>query len=177
MTIVDIKDQTNAHGSMANNCSENESHLSALKSESARQRWDMFHRAIAHAKQSNNAALQEAESPANKPKRSGPLLYDRPIEWIRAEAMECLVQYLDDLEDLFYAVALIWERIRTAVRFAVFVVTSVAFQTLGVLLALAAPPLAVATAALLMVTTALSGRRLPRVRDPRSAAEPLKIPG
>jgi hypothetical protein len=66
--------------------------------------------------------------------------------------MECLIQYLDDLEDLFYAVALIWERIRTAVRFAVFVVTSVAFQTLGVLLALAAPPLAVATASLLMVT-------------------------
>ena len=74
MTIVDTKDQMNAHGSMANNCSENESHLSALKSESARQRWDMFHRAIAHAKQSNNAALQEAESQANKPKRSGPLL-------------------------------------------------------------------------------------------------------
>jgi len=66
--------------------------------------------------------------------------------------MECFVQYLDDLEDLYYAVALIWERIRTAVRFAVFVVTSVAFQALGVLLALAAPPLAVATASLLMVT-------------------------
>jgi hypothetical protein len=34
----------------------------------------MFHRAIAHAKQSNTAALQEAETPASKPKRSGPLL-------------------------------------------------------------------------------------------------------
>lgn len=62
------------HGCMSNNCSENESPLSALKSESARQRWDMFHRAIAHAKQSNNAALQEAEIPAANPKSSSPLL-------------------------------------------------------------------------------------------------------
>ena len=53
----------NEHGSMSNNCSENESPISALKSESARQRWDMFHRAIAHAKQSNTAALQEDETP------------------------------------------------------------------------------------------------------------------
>jgi len=59
---------------MSNNCSENESPLSALKSESARQRWDMFHRAIAHAKQSNTAALQETESTATKSKRTGPLL-------------------------------------------------------------------------------------------------------
>ena len=59
---------------MSNNYSENESPLAALKSESARQRWDMFHRAIAHAKQSNTAALQESEAPATKPKRSGPVL-------------------------------------------------------------------------------------------------------
>jgi len=59
---------------MSNNCSENESPLSALKSESARQRWDMFHRAIAHAKQSNNAALQDSETPVSEPKRSGPFL-------------------------------------------------------------------------------------------------------
>jgi hypothetical protein len=59
---------------MSNNCSENESPLSALKSESARQRWDMFHRAIAHAKQSNNDALQEAEMPASNAKPAGPML-------------------------------------------------------------------------------------------------------
>jgi len=64
----------NEHGSMSNNCSENESPLSALKTESARQRWDMFHRAIAHAKQSNSAALQESESTASKAKRTGPIL-------------------------------------------------------------------------------------------------------
>lgn len=48
--------------------------MAALKSESARQRWDMFHRAIAHAKQSNNAALQDAEPAAAETKRSGPVL-------------------------------------------------------------------------------------------------------
>ena len=59
---------------MSNNYSKNESPLSALKSESARQRWDMFHRAIAHAKRSNSAALQEDESSDNPPNHSGPLL-------------------------------------------------------------------------------------------------------
>jgi len=59
---------------MSNNCSENDSQLSALKNESARQRWELFHRAIAHAKQSNNDALLDAEIPASKQKSSGPLL-------------------------------------------------------------------------------------------------------
>ncbi|MDP6994333.1 MAG: hypothetical protein QGF87_08245 [Woeseiaceae bacterium] len=59
---------------MSNDRSENESPLSALKSESARQRWDLFHRAIAHAKQSNSAALQDADSPASESSRSGPVL-------------------------------------------------------------------------------------------------------
>jgi len=59
---------------MSNDFSENESPLSALKSESARQRWELFHRAIAHAKQSNSAALQDSDTTASKPKRTGPLL-------------------------------------------------------------------------------------------------------
>jgi len=59
---------------MSNHYPENESPLSALKSESARQRWDMFHRAIAHAKQSNQDALQEAEIPGGNVKPSGPIL-------------------------------------------------------------------------------------------------------
>lgn len=33
-----------------------------LKDEFARQRWELFHRAIAHAKQSNNDALLDADS-------------------------------------------------------------------------------------------------------------------
>jgi len=59
---------------MANNCSENESPLSALKSESARKRWEMFHRAIAHAKQSNSDALREDETTASDANHSRPLL-------------------------------------------------------------------------------------------------------
>lgn len=62
------------HGSMANNCSDNDSPVSALKSEAARQRWEMFHRAIAYAKQSNMTALQQEEAATAKPKRSGPVL-------------------------------------------------------------------------------------------------------
>jgi DNA-binding transcriptional regulator YiaG len=68
------KDVKYEHGCMSDNCPENESPLSALKSESARQRWDLFHRAIAHAKQSNSAALQESETTASKPSGSGQLL-------------------------------------------------------------------------------------------------------
>jgi len=52
---------------------ENDSPLSALQSDEARQRWDMFHRAIAHAKQSNVTALQEAE-PGAETKRRTPTL-------------------------------------------------------------------------------------------------------
>lgn len=62
------------HGSMSSNCSDNESPLSPLKSESARQRWDLFHRAIAHAKQSNTAALQDGDTTPPEPKQSSPAL-------------------------------------------------------------------------------------------------------
>lgn len=65
--------------------------------------------------------------------------------------MELIVQYLDDLEDLFYAFALKWERIRRALRFAIFVTVSITFQIFGVVLALWYPPFAVAVAALLLV--------------------------
>lgn len=59
---------------MSSNYSENDSPVSALKNESTRQRWEMFHRAIAHAKQSNSAELQESEIQASKPARTGPFL-------------------------------------------------------------------------------------------------------
>jgi len=60
---------------MSDNYSDNDSPASTLKSESARQRWEMFHRAIAHAKQCNLDALQESETPVviNSP-QSGPFL-------------------------------------------------------------------------------------------------------
>jgi hypothetical protein len=46
----------------------------ALKNESARQRWELFHRAIAHAKQSNANDMQNTESDAGESKRPGPVL-------------------------------------------------------------------------------------------------------
>ncbi|HEX2140065.1 MAG TPA: hypothetical protein VHG33_10170 [Woeseiaceae bacterium] len=44
---------------------KNEPSLETLKSESARQRWELFHRAIATAKRSNTSAMQEAERSAS----------------------------------------------------------------------------------------------------------------
>ena len=45
-----------------------------LKSEAARQRWEMFHQAIAFAKESNHAAMLESDASANDAESSGPLL-------------------------------------------------------------------------------------------------------
>ena len=73
-TIVIIKDMKREHGSMSDNYSEDDSPVSGLKNEAARQRWEMFHRAIAHAKQSNSAALQESETQSTKSGRTGPML-------------------------------------------------------------------------------------------------------
>jgi uncharacterized membrane protein len=83
--------------------------------------------------------------------------------------MECFVQYLDDLEDLYYAVALIWERIRTRIRFAVFVTASFALQVFGVFIALNSPPIAVAIASLLLVALLYRGAVSPTPNYPAHA--------
>ena len=49
-----------------------ESPIEALKSESARQRWELFHRAIAHAKESNNASLADGDTAVGD--ADGPML-------------------------------------------------------------------------------------------------------
>ena len=59
---------------MSRKQNETESPAARLQNESARQRWELFHRAIAHAKASNTAALEETESPGNDSETSGPLL-------------------------------------------------------------------------------------------------------
>ena len=51
---------------MSTKYTKNETPTAALKNESARQRWDLFHRAIAHAKQSNDAAMLDADTSASK---------------------------------------------------------------------------------------------------------------
>ncbi len=47
---------------------------SALKNEAARQRWELFHLAISHAKKSNTVAMQEADTPSTEAASGGPLL-------------------------------------------------------------------------------------------------------
>jgi hypothetical protein len=49
---------------MLNKQNKSGSPVDALTSESARQRWELFHRAIAHAKQSANESLLEADERA-----------------------------------------------------------------------------------------------------------------
>jgi hypothetical protein len=66
--------------------------------------------------------------------------------------MECLMQYLDDLEDFVYAIALLAWRIRRAAKTAALLALSIALQVAVVLLALMQPPLALAIVALIFVT-------------------------
>jgi hypothetical protein len=59
---------------MSNKRKEAESPVVFLKDESARQRWELFHRAIAHAKESNDAALDDNDSESGGTGSSGPML-------------------------------------------------------------------------------------------------------
>lgn len=46
---------------MSNKPLHEDTPFNGLKNESARQRWELFHRAIAHAKQSNTEALEQGD--------------------------------------------------------------------------------------------------------------------
>ena len=59
---------------MSNKCKEAESPVVFLKDESARQRWELFHRAIAHAKQSNDSALDDHDNESGGVNEGGPML-------------------------------------------------------------------------------------------------------
>lgn len=59
---------------MSSKVLQTDSPAAGLKNEAARLRWELFHRAIAHAKQSNTTALQEADDGLGKAKQPGPLL-------------------------------------------------------------------------------------------------------
>ena len=59
---------------MSNNSTKTETPVISLKNESARQRWELFHRAIAYAKQSNDEALLDAAESARDAKNAAPLL-------------------------------------------------------------------------------------------------------
>lgn len=59
---------------MSNKSKKTESPIDGLKNESSRQRWELFHRAIAHAKESTNAAICEDDARVNESEYSGPIL-------------------------------------------------------------------------------------------------------
>ena len=65
--------------------------------------------------------------------------------------MECLLQYLDDLDDLYAAFGLVWERLRRLLlrMIAALLVLSVAAG--AVALAQSHPPIALATSTMLFV--------------------------
>ena len=65
--------------------------------------------------------------------------------------MERLIQYLDDLEDIYFATALLMERILSGAKLALLLAISFSVQFLGVLLALSRPPLALAFVSLTVV--------------------------
>lgn len=65
--------------------------------------------------------------------------------------MERLVQYLDDLEDIYFAAALLMERILNAAKLGLLLTISFSVQFLGILLALSRPPLALAMVSLTVV--------------------------
>lgn len=62
------------HGRMDTKFPPADSPVGALKNEAARQRWELFHRAIAHAKKSNNDAMEAAETASTEHKGSGRML-------------------------------------------------------------------------------------------------------
>jgi hypothetical protein len=59
---------------MSNNNKKSDSPIDSLTSDAARQRWQMFHRAIAHAKESNNASLIDNEGHGGETENPSPLL-------------------------------------------------------------------------------------------------------
>jgi len=65
--------------------------------------------------------------------------------------MECLLQYLDNLDDLFGAFGLLWEKIRRAIFTLFAAIMLLVASAMGIWLALLHPPVAAATSTLLFV--------------------------
>jgi len=66
--------------------------------------------------------------------------------------MECFLQYLDDLDDLYGAFGLVWEKLRRTLLKLISVLMVLAVGAGGISLALAHPPIALATSTMLFVT-------------------------
>ena len=77
----------------------------------------------------------------------GPLVDDRQI----APGMECLLQYLDDLDDLYGTFGLLWERVRRLFLKLVYATLLATVAAGAMWLALLQPPVAMAIATVLFV--------------------------
>lgn len=66
--------------------------------------------------------------------------------------MECLLQYLDDLDDLYGTFGLVWEKLRRITLKLISLAMVMAVAACGISLALAHPPIALATSTALFVT-------------------------
>ena len=60
---------------MSNKANCTKSNGSSWKNDASRQRWQLFHQAIAHAKRSNLDAMSEDDESSAASKRSAPVLY------------------------------------------------------------------------------------------------------
>ena len=76
--------------------------------------------------------------------------------------MEIIVQWLDDLDDVISSMRLLSERLRSFCIALIFLASLLLVQIAGVLLALEHPPLASATATILLVTLMYRSATAPR---------------
>lgn len=76
--------------------------------------------------------------------------------------MEIIAQWFDDLDDLVSALGLIGERIRHLLVAAAFLVLACGIETAAVMLALRHPPIASATATMLIVILMYRSATSPR---------------
>ena len=65
--------------------------------------------------------------------------------------MECLLQYLDDLDDLFGIAGLVWEKLRRGLLKLLATLMTTVVAAAGIWLALLHPPIALATSTVLFV--------------------------
>ena len=72
---------------------------------------------------------------------------DRKVE----PDVECFLQYLDDLDDLYGAFGLVWEKMRRTILKLLAFAMVLAVAVSGIGLALAHPPIALATSTMLFV--------------------------
>lgn len=82
--------------------------------------------------------------------------------------MECVLQWLDDLDDLWSSVALLAEHLRRIAIACVVIVGFLVFCSLGAVLALNSPPLAMALVCLTTVSALYRGTVISRAEVARS---------